>query len=31
LSYQHDRAIVAFKEALALDPNLAEAQKATSG
>jgi hypothetical protein len=28
LSYQHDRAIVAFKEALALDPNLAEAQKA---
>jgi tetratricopeptide (TPR) repeat protein len=24
---QHERAIVAFKEALALDPNLAEAQK----
>jgi tetratricopeptide (TPR) repeat protein len=24
---QHKRAVVAFKEALALDPNLAEAQK----
>jgi hypothetical protein len=24
---QHERAVVAFKEALALDPNLAEAQR----
>jgi hypothetical protein len=27
MSNQHERAIIAFKEALMLDPNLAEAQK----